>query len=338
MSAMSQKRATVQDADSDVMRQISELIDEMLTLSQPDADLRMYCVKFQVEHASSKAEYQSEDAKGSLGHDADDDDAPGRPASPLGADMLHLKWALQRMIDLATSISQSITSRSVRSFRETSPSMRSTTPDSPYSSETSAAPRASPSVSVEGGGSSTLGNFSGSVDEFMAMTDHDVRVELRANVMHVALEILSQSLLVHPALCTLLQEYMIDEKLLVPHLSDLMLMEKELELAYFTEGFKTDVMKLIANLTFQNHSASTAIAVDHRFLNAIFSATRIDDENPGLVEWAEFAIRNICSASPAARDHLAKLQPSALLAQSSAFLGNPDYQFDASGKLHIKKR
>lgn len=336
MSAMSQKRATVQDADSDVMRQISELIDEMLTLSQPDADLRMYCVKFQVEHASSKVEYQSADAKSALGNaDTDDDDAP---ASPLGADMLHLKWALQRMIDLATSISQSIKSRSVRSFRETSPSMRSTTPDSPYSGETSAAaPRASPSVEGSSG-SSTLGNFSGSVDEFMAMTDHDVRVELRANVMHVALEILSQSLLVHPALCTLLQEYMIGDKLLVPHLSDLMLLEKELELAYFTEGFKTDVMKLIANLTFQNQSASTAIAVDHRFLNAILSATRIDDENPGLVEWAEFAIRNICSASPTARDHLAKLQPSALLAQSSAFLGNPDYQFDASGKLHIKKR
>jgi ataxin-10 len=308
--------ASVKDANSAVLRQISELIDEMLLLSQPDADLRMHCVKFQVEHAAAKAMFQTEGCGG----------ASSGPTCALSAEMLHLQWALQRMIDFATSISQSIKLRSLRCFRDTSPSIRSSSPDSPYS-DNSSVPRP---------GDALLGHFSESMDEFLS--DHDARVELRANVMHAALEVLSQSLLVHPALCVSLQDYMINEKQLIPHLSELMCIEKDIERTCFTEGFKTDVMKLTANVTFENPSASTAVAMDQRFLNEILSATRIDDENPGLVEWAEFVIRNTCTASPAARDHLAKLQPSALHPQSSAFLGNPEYQFDTSGKLHLKKK
>ena len=320
VTSMSQLAASVKDANSAVLREISELIDSVLTMSQPDPELRMHCIKFQVEHAAAKAEYQC--ARG--GGEGISDSACSSPAPALSSDMLELKWALQRMIDLASAISQSIISRSIRGFRDTSPSMASSV-DSPYS-DNSSIPR------TDDG----LGRFSGSVDEFA--NDHEMRVEIRANVMHGVLEIMSQSLIVHPALCGLLQAYMVCEKGLIPHLSELMCLEKEVELTCFTEGFKTDVMKLVANVTFENAEASNAIGVDQRFLNEILSATRIDEENPGMVEWAEFAIRNVCQSSTVARDHLKKLQPTALHSQSTAAMGNPDYQFDDMGKLHLKKR
>ncbi|KAJ9461856.1 hypothetical protein DIPPA_22625 [Diplonema papillatum] len=72
---------------------------------------------------------------------------------------------------------------------------------------------------------------------------------------------------------------------------------RQVELMRYGEGYRTSLMRILANVTFGNTTVS-AYLLEHSFIAAILSATKIDEENAGLREWAEFCIRNIAGHPP----------------------------------------
>ena len=56
-----------------------------------------------------------------------------------------------------------------------------------------------------------------------------------------------------------------------------------------------------------------------------------------MVEWAEFAIRNICESSPSARDKIRKLAPQGLTEESRKMLGGRyNCSFSTTGKFQVQ--
>ena len=72
---------------------------------------------------------------------------------------------------------------------------------------------------------------------------------------------------------------------------------REVELLRYGEGYRTSIMRVVANVTYDNNSV-TAYLLEKGFIPSILSATKIDKENAGLREWAEFGIRNITAYPP----------------------------------------
>lgn len=77
------------DADAAVMQEMSRHVDQLLSMGCLfDSDTQSYCVKFQMEHATCKAEYQQSRSD-------------GLSAEFLSPEMDHLRRVLTRMIEFA---------------------------------------------------------------------------------------------------------------------------------------------------------------------------------------------------------------------------------------------
>ncbi|CCW71349.1 unnamed protein product [Phytomonas sp. Hart1] len=161
-------------------------------------------------------------------------------------------------------------------------------------------------------------------------------LEIGAHLSYVSTDLLSLVLVSHTKLRQPLQMYML-EKGMLHYISDALNIQREHEITYFQEGYKTEHMRLIANLCFDNTDCSKVLVGDDNILKEILSATRIDEDNPGMVEWAEFAIRNLCVSTYEAQEKLKQLTPVRLSDDSKQCLnGRATYSFDHSGKLHIE--
>jgi len=286
MDGAATPKNSIRDVNTQTLEAISQHIDTLLALSQPDAELRMHANKFQLEHASAKVEYQQASP------------TPFEPphatsSPPLSREMVHLKRVLTRMVDFALTIAQDVLRKVLVAGSKVmtrSPSIESVI-DSPLSR------RSDGFAQVD---MSSVTNLDDLEEEDQIRVGH---------VMHSALEVLSLGLLAHPdpQLLMALQSQLDDRGVLVL-LAEGLSIDREVEQAWFAEGFKTDVMKIVANLTFENAIISRKIVDDDKFFAAVLSSTRIDEDNLGIGEWAEFAIRNMCLSDSGAREKLKKVQ------------------------------
>jgi ataxin-10 len=260
-------------SNTDAARSIGVHVDELVVLAQTDADLRMACVKFQMEHAASKASYD-----GTGEHD-------------------HLLATLARMLDLATNVSSVVLQRVVGAATP-----KSTSPVSPR-------PADMPPPGADGFDTDPAGGMGGqgsSVDDLMA--GGDLCSERDATLMQHCCRVAALAFLVSEDLRGDLQQHALDGGLLTVVRGSLCL-PRMMELRFFAEGFKTEHMNVLSNFTYGNYAVCTAISQDEPLLLAILGATRIDEENPGLVEWAEFTLRNVCGMSQAAADVIKAQKP-----------------------------
>ncbi|EPY26609.1 hypothetical protein STCU_06169 [Strigomonas culicis] len=218
-----------------------------------------------------------------------------------------MKHVLQRMIDLALSVAKSILSRTLESSSKAS----------------------------DKGDEERQQSFfhSSSVEDFAEGTEN--WLETGAHLSYLSVELLCFSLITHKKLCKSLQNYML-EKNIVEYLSSALSISRDHEIGYFQEGYRTEHMRLIANLSFSNPEVSSSIVRNDVLIRSILSGTKIDEENPGMAEWAEFAIRNLCGSSQEAQEAIRNMTPLGLSKESEKMLsGKVKCDFTESGKVKM---
>lgn len=144
-----------------------------------------------------------------------------------------------------------------------------------------------------------------SVDDFTA--GGEAWMECSANVSFLCSSVLSLVILSNKSIRKKIQVYLLEHNVL-EYVINALKISKEHEINYFLEGHKTELLRLLANMSFENSVTSKAMAENDELLMSILSSTRIDEENPGLGEWAKFTIRNICHAAESAREKIKRLQ------------------------------
>eukprot|EP01060_Flectonema_neradi_P021734 TRINITY_DN2962_c6_g1_i1.p1 TRINITY_DN2962_c6_g1~~TRINITY_DN2962_c6_g1_i1.p1 ORF type:complete len:305 (+),score=50.44 TRINITY_DN2962_c6_g1_i1:69-917(+) len=146
-----------------------------------------------------------------------------------------------------------------------------------------------------------------------------------ADVTYYCLNILAESL----ALCCCstttnqMQQYFLDEGI-INIVCQMATIPREIELARYGEGYRTHIMRVIANATYESHSV-TATILETGFVPLILSSTVIDEENAGLREWAEFAIRNITTYPPVVT-FIKELKGQRILPESEQELSRAGYR------------
>jgi ataxin-10 len=290
----------IADVNKEELAKIGAKVDDVLAICLASFDnLRDLGFKFQYEEAAKKAAYQQGEVK----------------PDP----MVQLTHVLCRMVDLTLGTAKVVYDQTLAEWRRRKCEGERNSPTSPLASSQSLT---SPEV---------LRNSS--VEDFNEGSP--AWVERGAHLSLLSLEVLSSILLAHVALRKTLQKYMLDYNVL-DYLEQIFEMDRDHELYFFPEGFKTECMRLVANLTFENTDITSALVARESFLLSVLSATRIDEENPGMVEWAEFAIRNICASSTAAKEKIRRLAPQGLTEESRAMLGGRyNCTFSNSGKLQV---
>lgn len=291
----------ISDVNKEELAKIGSKIDDILSICLASFDnLRDLGFKFQYEQAAEKAAYQSGEVK----------------PDP----MVQLTHVLHRMVDLTLGTAKTVYDQTLAEWRRRKCEGERNSPTSPLASSQSLT---SPEV---------LRNSS--VEDFNEGSS--AWVERGAHLSLLSLEVLSSILLAHASLRKNLQKYMLDYNVL-DYLEKIFGMERDHELSFFPEGFKTECMRLVANLNHENADVNAALVERDALLYSILSATRIDEENPGMVEWAEFAIRNICESSPSARDKIRKLAPQGLTEESRNMLGGRyNCSFSTTGKFQVQ--
>ncbi|KPA76075.1 hypothetical protein ABB37_08205 [Leptomonas pyrrhocoris] len=291
----------ISDVNKEELGKIGSKIDDILAICLASFDnLRDLGFKFQYEQAAEKAAHQSGETK----------------PDP----MVQLAHVLYRMVDLTLGTAKTVYDQTLAEWRRRKCESERKSPTSPLASSQSL-------TSPEALRNSSVADFNEGSSAW---------VERGAHLSLLSLEVLSSILLAHAALRKSIQKYMLDYDIL-DYLEKIFGMERDHELSFFPEGFKTECMRLVANLTYENNDVSLALAGRDAFLFSILSATRIDEENPGMVEWAEFAIRNICESSAAAREKIRKLSPQGLTEDSRAMLGGRyNCSFSNSGKFQAQ--
>ena len=148
--------------------------------------------------------------------------------------------------------------------------------------------------------------------------DLEGQCEYLAHVAHFSGQTLSGVFLVSHDVRPLLQSYIAEHRpLLLDFLRKAITVDRKTELYCFAEGYKTTHMSVLANLCSEAPLVAQLVAEDDALMVAILNATRVDEENPGLAEWAEFAIRNLCHSSDAAQQRITSLMPSSRVGTTS---------------------
>lgn len=145
-----------------------------------------------------------------------------------------------------------------------------------------------------------------SVDEFTV--GGDTWLECSATVSFLCVSLMSLVILLNVQLRRGIQDYLLSQNVL-DYINEALKISKEHELNYFLEGHKTELVRLLANISFENEETSVAICNNDDLLINILSNTGIDEENPGVGEWGKLAIRNLCFATPTAREKIKMLKP-----------------------------
>ncbi|PWV10706.1 hypothetical protein C3747_66g35 [Trypanosoma cruzi] len=290
---------SIKDADTEVLRLISAKVDSLLILCETDSELRNYALKFKLEQAVDKTAFQAKREE--------------------GEEMLHFQRVLQRMADLALSIAPHIVRRTGRHLKAKYASGNDKTCSEASSTcaefmDTDGIPRNS------------------SVEEFR--DGSEAWLETGAHLSHVAVELLCLILVSHPRLVKALQMYLMERDVL-SYIEDALSIPREHEIAFFQEGHRTEHMRLMANLTLDNVEACSFIVSNSALLSAVLTSTRFDEENPGMVEWAEFCIRNLCCCTKEAHEKIRRLMPVGISDESKELLssGRVDCHLNSEGKL-----
>eukprot|EP01065_Artemidia_motanka_P026982 TRINITY_DN32219_c0_g1_i1.p1 TRINITY_DN32219_c0_g1~~TRINITY_DN32219_c0_g1_i1.p1 ORF type:complete len:316 (+),score=77.12 TRINITY_DN32219_c0_g1_i1:78-1025(+) len=124
---------------------------------------------------------------------------------------------------------------------------------------------------------------------------------------HYALEMLAEILVATnmPESAAAVQQHCLSEGL-VQLLSRMWGIPREMELLRYAEGYRSLIVRVIANLVYGCPEAAQVVKQEG-MLDAVLGATRIDEENPGIREWAAFCIRNLC-ADPSVQQHIKELR------------------------------
>ncbi|KAG8344034.1 Spinocerebellar ataxia type 10 protein domain [Trypanosoma vivax] len=261
------REGSVKDLKPDTQLSISRSVDALLLLCETDDKLRDYSLKFMYAHAVDKAAFDAKREE--------------------GEEMLHLQRVLQRMVDLALAVASHVLRRTQEHIRDRASSTRT--------SEESRAP-----IGLSDGTCGRLQRRS-SVVEFS--DGSEAWLETGAHLSQQAVELLHLILGCHPSLLKTLQLHLVEVGVL-SYLEEALSISREHEIAYFCQGYRTSHFRVLANLTYECKEVCSAIADNATLLSALLSATRIDDENPCMVEWAKFSIRNLCCCSNGAREKL----------------------------------
>jgi hypothetical protein len=322
---------SLKDADTHVMGEISQFLETVLSSSQLyDMELQKHCIKFQVEHASSKAAFQrrSRSPMNSSSASADDngETLPGANLDDLPSlspEMDHLQQTLKRMLDLSASVATHVLKTTTQLNTSTSSGQSPLSGGSFSSARGEVGVRqASPSPPSPGDSPPFASPESTGMSSFRASSVEDISMdeawmECGAHLMHCAVEIMGLVLIVHEGLRSELQSYLLNNLSALRYIHDALSISKEHETSYYASGFRTNVMKLVANLSFENkitsdsickYAKSDVVSEPTSLLDFILCSTKIDDDNPHLVEWAEFAIRNLMSSSEFGRDEMTRMR------------------------------
>jgi ataxin-10 len=262
--------------DSAAAASLSENVDQLIVLAQTDAVLSVATIKFQLEHSTAKVSYEQGGGDG-------------------GGPKQHLARALNRMFDFALAVSVEVLARALAHAASTASSPGGSSP---------------PTSPMQHADSPDSGHGGGMLPRASSVEDvgSDAYFARQTTMAHVALEVLATVFLVSEDARPLVQRYAAADTAVVAHLRDALGVPRDVELASFAEGYKTQVMAALSNLAYACAAVGDAVAADDALLAAVLSGTRVDEENPGMVEWAEFAIRNICLASGKAQDAISSLK------------------------------
>lgn len=84
---------------------------------------------------------------------------------------------------------------------------------------------------------------------------------------------------------------------------------REIELGWFTEGFRTTHMNLLCNVVFECPLACRAVLdCEGLVMLILFHGKHLDPENPGLNEWSAFAMRTVTKEVPEAGERIAEMR------------------------------
>ncbi|CUI15011.1 Hypothetical protein, putative [Bodo saltans] len=309
---------SLKDSDTHVMGEINQFLETVLSSAQLyDMELQKHCIKFQVEHASSKAAFQRRSRSPfNNSSTSGDENAPPKEHDEddlplLSPEMDHLQQTLKRMLDLSATVAAHVL--------RTTTQLNGSGSQSPLGGSFTSARQASPSPPSPSDSPSFASPESAGMASFRASSVDDISMdeawmECGAHLMHCCVEIMGLVLIVHEGLRSELQLHLINNLSALRYIHDALSISKEHETSYYASGFRTNVMKLVANVSFENESTSESICryrgdeTSASLLSFILCSTKIDDDNPHLVEWAEFAIRNLMSSSEFGREEMMKMR------------------------------
>lgn len=301
LMAADSRAVSVSEVDATVLQQINKQVDTVLQFSKTDAELQNSVLKFQLEQAADKAAFESKGGNVDRGE--------------------HLRRVLVRMSDLALAVASAILKRTTADMQSRASDADPSTTDALHLTPSLTGPAVADMVHAS------------SVEDFSKGSD--AWLQGGALLSSAAVNLLSLVLTVHKELRNGLQMHMLHRNV-IDYVNEALGVSREHEIRYFLEGYKTDHMRLIANIAFENTEIGDTVADNDHLLRAILSATKIDEENPGMVEWAEFAIRNLCSCSPLAQEKIRQLTPVGLTPESEKMLaGKMTYHFTSAGKVSL---
>lgn len=228
-----------------------------------------------------------------------------------GEEMLHFQRVLKRMADLALQIAPHILRRTRGHPKNDAPRPKS-----------DAAP--------------TYGGLqrNSSVEEFC--DGSDAWLEAGARLSHTAVDLLCLILVSHPRLVHTLQMYLFECGVL-DYIEDALSISREQEMAFFQEGYRTGHLQLIANLTMDNAEVCSHVVNNSVLFGAVLTSTRVDEENPGMGEWAKFCVRNLSCCTSEAREKMRRLAPIGISDESKELLaGKVDCRLNSAGKLVMR--
>lgn len=281
----------------DILNEVSSHLDSLISFCQNgDEDLGALCAKFQMEHAAAQAEYSIEMTKMRSVSESRAQEYGER----------HLVEAMKRMIDFAAESARVVLVRCAnrRALGASVKPLTCVSPNSDSSGKDSLSEGSGPKEDTEL--CSNRSQRSCSVEDVTEGGDHWIATG--ANVMHASVSILSLILLGHASVRPLLQTYMAGPRRILDYIVDALSVDRETELQFFAEGYRTSHLSLLSNLTHDASSVCKEAGGNSRLMQLVVNSTRLDEENPGMGEWAEFSIRNLCHHSAEAREFIKNLR------------------------------
>jgi hypothetical protein len=162
-----------------------------------------------------------------------------------------------------------------------------------------------------------------------------VNLQDNAEAMYAAVQVLASSLLVDENQRRRIQDVQLEYGV-VALVNQLLAIPKAIELRFYAEGYRTDIVNLMANLSFENEAVARAVLHEEGLLPRVMEGTRIDEDNPGQAEWAEFALRNLCKDKDVS-DYIRELAPLRVDDDSQKVLQRSQLSasFSAEGKVTV---
>ena len=102
-------------------------------------------------------------------------------------------------------------------------------------------------------------------------------------------------------------------------------------------GLKGALVRLIGNAAYR-HNANQLCALDCGAVALILAHTTVDETSPFVREWALLSIRNLCEGNTNVQSFIAQLEKRSPAENEALRSMGVEAEFDADGKLHLKKQ